>query len=67
MALGDAIVLAKCPCDVPDAEKAFATCERLRKGRVKELAETTIGRRCQVVAKTLLQANRPTTGQGGEL
>ena len=47
MALEDANVLAKCPRDLPDVEKAFATCERLRKGRVEELVETATGRRCQ--------------------
>lgn len=39
MALEDAIVLAKCLRDVPDAENAFATYERLRKDRVEKLVE----------------------------
>ena len=38
MALEDAIVLARCLRDVPDAERAFAAFEALRKDRVEELA-----------------------------
>jgi 2-polyprenyl-6-methoxyphenol hydroxylase-like FAD-dependent oxidoreductase len=36
-ALEDAIVLARCLRDLPDAEKAFAAFERLRKGRVERI------------------------------
>lgn len=39
MALEDAMVLAKCLRDVPEAEDAFAAYERLRRGRVEKFAE----------------------------
>ena len=39
MALEDAIMLAKCLRDLPDAERAFAAFEALRKDRVEELVK----------------------------
>jgi len=39
MAMEDAVVLAKCLRDVPDAESAFAAFEAMRKDRVEWLVE----------------------------
>lgn len=55
MAAEDAIVLAKCLRDIPDAERAFAAYEQLRRPRVElvvEVAATISGR----------PAARPTSG-----